>query len=87
MEILLMVDYGDRLRCHKQVCVLFNEIHFERSPVARSTVSRIVAKFNQTRNVRDVPRCGKPKINDNTKLNVSLSLEDNPHITTTEMAL
>ena len=69
------------------MCVLFNEVHFERPPIARSTVSRIVAKFNQTGNVRDVPRCGRPQINDNTKLNLLLSLEDNPHVTTTEMAL
>ena len=71
----MMVGCGDRLRSHEEVCALFNEVHFERPPIARSTVSRIVAKFNQTGNVRDVPRCGRPQINDNTKLNILLSLD------------
>ena len=69
-----MVGYGDRLRSHEEVCALFNEVHFERPPIARSTVSRIVAKFNQTRNVSDVPRFGKPQINDNIMLNLFMNM-------------
>ena len=86
IQILMMVSYSDRLRSHEEVCALFNEVHFERPPIAKSTVSRIVTKFNQTENVRDVPRCRRPQINDNT-INILLSLEDNPHVTATEMAL
>ena len=44
IEFLMMVGYGDRLGSHEEVCVLFNEVHFERPPIARSTVGRIVAK-------------------------------------------
>ena len=80
IEILMMVGYG-------RMCALFNLLHFERPPIVRSTVSRIVAKFNQTGNVRDVSRCGRPQINHNTKLNLLLSVEDNLHVTTIEMAL
>ena len=71
----MMVGCGDRLRSHEEVCALFNEVHIERLSTARNTVRRIVAKFNQTGNVRDVPRCGRPQINDNTKLNLLLPLE------------
>ena len=35
----------------------------------------------------DVPKCESPQVNDNTKLNILLPLEDNPHITTAEMTL
>ena len=76
----MMVGYVDRLRSHEELCGLFNEVHFERPPIARSTVSRIVAKLNQTENVTHVPRCGRQQINDNTKLNLLLSLDDNPHV-------
>ena len=68
IEILMIVGYGNRLRSHEEVCALFNEVHFKRPLIIRSTVSRIVAKFNQTGNVRDVPRCGRPQRNDNTKV-------------------
>ena len=39
--------------------------------------------------MRDVPRYGRPLkyLNDNTKLNLLLSFEVNPHVTTTEIAL
>jgi transposase len=84
---IMMVGYGDKLRSHEEACALFNEVHFEIPPIARSTVSRIVAKFNETGSVRDIPRSGRPRISDDTKLNLLLSLEDNPHASTTEMAL
>lgn len=87
IEILMMVGYGDKLRSHEEACALFNEVHFERAPIARSTVSKIVAKFNETGSVRDIPRSGRPRISDDTKLNLLLSLEENPHASTTEMAL
>ena len=53
IELLMMVGYGDRLRRHEELCALFNEVHFERRPIARSTAGRIVAKFNQTGNLRN----------------------------------
>jgi hypothetical protein len=37
--------------------------------------------------VRDIPRSERPAISDNTKLNLLLSLEDNSHASTTEVAL
>jgi hypothetical protein len=37
--------------------------------------------------VRDISRSGRHAINDDTKLNLLLSLEDNSHASTTEVAL
>jgi hypothetical protein len=45
----------------------------------------LFAKFNETGSVRDTPR--RPGISDDTKLNLLLFLEDNPHGSTTEVAL
>lgn len=87
IEILMMVGYGDRLRSHEEACALFNATHFERPPIARSTVSRIVAKFNATGSVRDAPKSGRPGISDDVKLDILLSVEEHPHATTTEIAL
>jgi transposase len=72
IEILMMVGYGDRLRSHQETCELFNQEHANRPPIARSTVSKIVAKFSETGSVRDLPRQGRPLISDETKLNVLL---------------
>ncbi|KAJ3646734.1 hypothetical protein Zmor_024309 [Zophobas morio] len=69
IETLMMVGYGDRLRSHEEMYPLFSEVHFEQPPIVRGTISGIVAKFNQTGNVRDITRCGRP-----------LSLEHNSHV-------
>jgi hypothetical protein len=41
----------------------------------------------ETGSVRDIPRSERPAISDDTKLNLLLSLKDNPQTNTTEMAL
>ena len=87
IEILMMVGYGDRLRSHQETCELFNQEHANRPPIARSTVSRIVAKFSETGSVRDLPRQGHLPISDETKLNVLLETEENPHTSTKQIAL
>lgn len=86
IDILIMVGYGDKLRSHEEACALFNEVHNERPPISRSTVSRVVAKYHETRSVKDLPRTGRPKVSDETKLNALLTVQENPHATTTEMA-
>jgi hypothetical protein len=66
IDILMMVGYDDKLRSHEEACALFNKVHFEIPSTARSTVSRIVAKFNETGRVRDIPRSGRLGISDDT---------------------
>ena len=70
IEILMMVGYGDNLRTHGEACELFNQEHPDRPPIARSTVSKLVAKFTETGSVHDLPRQGRPRVNEVTKLNV-----------------
>lgn len=85
IEILMMVGYGDRKRSTFEVCELFNNVHQERAPISRSTVSKIVLKFTETGSVRDRLKSGRPKICDETKLNVLLSYQDNPHSSTRQV--
>lgn len=87
IEILMMVGYGDRLRSHQEACDLFNQHHPDRPPIARSTVSKVVAKFVETGSVNDLPRQGRPRVSEEVKLNVVLEAEENPHISTRQLAL
>lgn len=87
IEILMMVGYGDRKRSTVEVCELFNNVHQERRPISRSTVSKIISKFRETGSVRDKPKSGRPKICDETKLNVLLSYQDNPHSSSRQVGL
>lgn len=87
IEILMMVGYGDRLRTHDEACVLFNQEHPDRQPIARSTVSKLVAKFTETGSVKDLPRQGRPRISEEVRLNVLLEAEENPHHSSRQLAL
>lgn len=87
IEILIMVGYGDRIRTHEEACELFNQEHLDRPPIVRSTVSKLVAKFTETGSVRDLPRQGRPRVNDETRLNVLLEAEENPQNSTRQLAL
>lgn len=63
-----------------------NEVHGERAPNSRSTVSRVVARYQKTGDFNDLSRCGRPKIKDETKLNALITLRENPHTTTAKVA-
>lgn len=79
IEILMMIGYGDRARLQLEVCHLFNNLHPERPPINQSTVSRIEKKFREHGHVRDLPRTGRPKVNEDDRLNVMLDFHENPH--------
>lgn len=79
IEILMMIGYGDRVRTQHDVCVLFNHKYPDR-PINQSVVSKIEKKFQNTGSVEDRPKTGRPVINEETKLNVLLAVEENPHI-------
>lgn len=87
IEILMMVGYGDRLRTHQEACDLFNEGHHNEPPISRSTVSRVVTKFIETGSVKDLPRQGRPQVNEEIRLNMLLEVTANPHISTRQIAL
>ncbi|KAJ8916913.1 hypothetical protein NQ315_013383 [Exocentrus adspersus] len=77
-----MVGYGDRIKSHDEACALFNREHPER---ARSTVNRLVSKYLETETVKDVKRVGRPEISEETKLNVLLEFQENPHCSTRQL--
>lgn len=89
IEVLMMVGYGDRQRSHHEVCHLFNTVHPERNPISQSTVSRLVAKFRETGDVKDLPKAGRPKstTNEDRSLDVLLAVTDNPTTSTTQLGL
>lgn len=78
IEILMMIGYGDRARTQEEVCVLFNTKYPDRS-ISQSTVSKIERKYRETGSVDDLPKKGRPVIDEDTKLNVFLAMEENPH--------
>ncbi|KAJ8944644.1 hypothetical protein NQ318_004734 [Aromia moschata] len=78
--------YGDRRRSHSEVCTLFNEAHPQR-PIVRSTVTKIVAKFQAAGHVRDLPKSGRPPVPENTQSDVMLQVQDNPHSITRQMGI
>jgi hypothetical protein len=71
--------YGYRLRSYDSVCSLFN---LERPPAARSTVSRTVAKFNETGSVIDLRKSGGHRVTMIQQLNVFLEAEGSSLYTT-----
>ncbi|KAJ8936770.1 hypothetical protein NQ318_017965 [Aromia moschata] len=61
-------------------------MHPDREPVSQSTVSRIERKYRELGHVRDAPRQGRPKINENVQQDVILSALENPHCTVRQVS-
>lgn len=87
IEILMMIGYGDRRRSTVEVCELFNAAHPNRQPITRSTISKILLKYEEYGNVKNLSKTGRPKVDDETKLNVLLTVQDNPNCATRQAAL
>lgn len=70
--------YGDWKRSHDEASSL--DLNPECPPISRSTVTRLVTKFNETGSVKDFPRSGRPKsaTNEDKTLDVLLDVQDNP---------
>lgn len=86
IQILMMIGFGDRARSVREVCDLFNTEHPERAPISISAVSKIHKKFQEEGHVRDRPRSGRPKIAEDTQLDVLLSVEETPNSSTRQLA-
>lgn len=86
IEILMMIGYGNRVRTQQEVCELFNQKYPNRPPISQSTVSKIERKFIQFGHVRDVPRCGRPQVDENKQLEVLLAVQDNQHVVSRQVA-
>ncbi|XP_057658360.1 uncharacterized protein LOC130895195 [Diorhabda carinulata] len=86
IEVLIMIGYGNRTRTQQEVCELFNQKYPDRTPISQSTVSKIEKKFREIGHIRDAPKSGRPSISEETQLDVLLSVQERPHVTTRELA-
>lgn len=88
IEILIMRGYGDKQRSYKEVLNLFNEVN-PGHHITKSAVVKTVRRYLRTHHVVNEPKSGRPKsaTNDNVKLDVLLSLEENSQTSTTQLAL
>ncbi|KAJ8942234.1 hypothetical protein NQ318_003081 [Aromia moschata] len=88
IEILMIIGYGDRRRSLDQVVVIFNELHSDREPLSKSTVSKTLQRFHETGGVKDRPKSGRPVsvTNEENSLNVMLDVVENPINSTQQRA-
>ncbi|KAJ8961418.1 hypothetical protein NQ318_014664 [Aromia moschata] len=78
IEILTMIGYGDRARTQCEVVRLFRETHPDLPPLNQGTISKIEAQYREMGHVRKVPSKRQVVVDDDTKLNLLLALEENP---------
>ncbi|KAJ8939272.1 hypothetical protein NQ318_015230 [Aromia moschata] len=78
IEILMMTGYGDRARTQCEVFRLFRETHPDLPPLNQGTISKIEALYREMGHVRKVPSKRQAVVDDDTKLNLLLALEENP---------
>ncbi|KAJ8958932.1 hypothetical protein NQ318_019702 [Aromia moschata] len=85
IEILLFIGCGNKTRTQQEVCNLFNA-KYPDNPITQSTVNKIESKFRETGDVKDLPKSGRPKITQDKKIDIVLSMEENPQSTSTLVA-
>ncbi|KAJ8944568.1 hypothetical protein NQ318_015736 [Aromia moschata] len=73
-----MIGYGDRARTQCEVVRLFRETHPDLPPLNQGTTSKIEAQYREMGHVRKVPSKRQAVVDDDTKLNLLLALEENP---------
>ncbi|KAJ8937938.1 hypothetical protein NQ318_005554 [Aromia moschata] len=78
IEILMMIGYGDRARTQCEVVRLLRETHPDLSPLNQGTISKIEAHYREMGHVRKGPSKRQAVVDDDTKLNLLLALEENP---------
>ncbi|KAJ8952182.1 hypothetical protein NQ318_022632 [Aromia moschata] len=73
-----MIGYGDRARTQCEVVRLFRETHPDLPPLNQGTINKIEAQYQEVGHVRKVPSKRQAVVDDDTKLNLLLALEENP---------
>lgn len=86
IEILQMIGYGNRSRTQAEVARLFAEVHPELPPINRSTISKIESRYRELGHVRDISRKRPLQIDEETRLNMLLEVEENPVTPAREVA-
>ncbi|KAJ8952170.1 hypothetical protein NQ318_022620 [Aromia moschata] len=75
---ILMIRYGDRARTQCEVVRLFRETHPDLPALNQGTISKIEEQYREMGHVRKVPSKRQAVVDDDTKLNLLLALEENP---------
>ncbi|KAJ8912778.1 hypothetical protein NQ315_002535 [Exocentrus adspersus] len=88
IEILMILGYGDVRRRQQETCNIFNNLYPNRNPITRSTVSKLLKKFNQTGAIKDLSKSGRIKTatTEDKSLDVCVMLEDDPHLSTRQIS-
>lgn len=88
IQILIIRGYGDRQRPHEEVCRIFNELYPERPPISRRTVGKTIQRFEETGNVKNKPKLGRPKsaTTEEKQLDTLLAIVESPHVSTRQVA-
>ncbi|KAJ8950865.1 hypothetical protein NQ318_011161 [Aromia moschata] len=81
-----MIGYGDRAPTQCEVVRLFRETHPDLPPLNQGTISKIEAQYREMGHVRKVPSKRQAVVDDDTKLNLLLALEENPIIPARQLA-
>src|ERR1700729_682374 len=80
-----MLGCEDKSRSHREVRDLFNEKYPNRPAIRNSTVSRVAIKWKTSRTVKDSIKSGRPGISEEKKINISLSLQEDPDSSSTQL--
>ncbi|KAJ8938690.1 hypothetical protein NQ318_015309, partial [Aromia moschata] len=75
----------NKTRTQQEVCNLFNA-KYPDNPITQSTVSKIESKCRETGDVKDLQKPRRPKITQDKKIDIVLSMEENPQTTSTLVA-
>ncbi|KAJ8909418.1 hypothetical protein NQ315_013328 [Exocentrus adspersus] len=88
IEILMILGYGDVRRSQQETCNIFNHLYPNRNPITRSTVSKLLKKFNQNGAIKDLSKSGRIKTatTEDKSLDVCVMLEDDPHLSTRQIS-
>lgn len=86
IEILMMIGFGDRSRTQAEVARLFHENHPDLPAINRSTVSKIENQYRELGHVRPRPRQRQPAIDDDERINVLLSVQENAVVSARQLA-
>lgn len=85
IEILMMIGYGDRTRTQNEVTRLFREKYPDLLPISQSTVSKIESQFRENGHLRKTNNHRQRALNEEVKLNVLLSVQENPYISSRQI--
>jgi len=81
-----MIGYGDNTRTQMEVVRLFQEKFPDLPPITQGSISKIEKQFRELGHVRQVKKVAANAISNDTKLNILLEFEENPHTASRQAA-